>query len=71
MEVKTGKGSTAGWGRLKSGAGWVLLEESEVVYTYNEVPYTTALGANEAIFEGPNFGYLKDVGADGVYTIVE
>lgn len=26
MEVKTGKGSTAGWGRLKSGAGWISLD---------------------------------------------
>jgi hypothetical protein len=26
MEVKSGKGSTAGWGRLKSGAGWISLD---------------------------------------------
>lgn len=26
MEVKPGKGSTAGWGRLKSGAGWISLD---------------------------------------------
>ena len=26
VEVSSGKGSTAGWGRLKSGAGWVSLE---------------------------------------------
>ena len=26
VEVKSGKGSTAGWGRLKSGAGWVSLD---------------------------------------------
>jgi hypothetical protein len=26
VEVKSGKGSTAGWGRLKSGAGWVALD---------------------------------------------
>ena len=26
MEVKGGKGSTAGWGRLKSGAGWISLD---------------------------------------------
>ena len=25
-EVKAGKGSTAGWGRLKSGAGWISLD---------------------------------------------
>ena len=26
MEVKSGKGSNAGWGRLKSGAGWISLD---------------------------------------------
>lgn len=26
MEVKAGNGSTAGWGRLKSGAGWISLD---------------------------------------------
>ena len=25
VEVKSGKGSKAGWGRLKSGAGWITL----------------------------------------------
>lgn len=26
VEVKAGKGSTAGWGRLKSDAGWISLD---------------------------------------------
>ena len=26
VEVKSGKGATAGWGRLKSGAGWISLD---------------------------------------------
>ena len=26
VEIKSGKGSTAGWGRLKSGAGWISLD---------------------------------------------
>ena len=26
VEVRSGKGSTAGWGRLKSGAGWISLD---------------------------------------------
>ena len=26
MEVKSGQGSAAGWGRLKSGAGWISLD---------------------------------------------
>ncbi len=31
VEVKDGKGSEAGWGRLKSGAGWIALEFVERV----------------------------------------
>jgi uncharacterized protein YraI len=26
VEVKSGKGSAAGWGRLKSGIGWISLD---------------------------------------------
>jgi hypothetical protein len=25
-DTKSGKGSTAGWGKLKSGAGWISLD---------------------------------------------
>ena len=28
LEVKDGKGSSAGWGRLKSGAGWISLDHT-------------------------------------------
>lgn len=31
MEVREGKGSDAGWGRLKSGAGWISLDYCEKV----------------------------------------
>ncbi len=31
VEVQEGKGSTNGWGRLKSGAGWISLDHGEVV----------------------------------------
>jgi len=31
MEIKSGKGSTAGWGRLKSGAGWITLDYAKRV----------------------------------------
>ena len=31
MEVKSGQGSDAGWGRLKSGAGWISLDYAERV----------------------------------------
>ena len=31
VEVKAGKGSKAGWGRLKSGAGWIALDYAKRV----------------------------------------
>ena len=31
VEVKEGKGSDAGWGRLKSGAGWIALSYAKRV----------------------------------------
>ena len=31
MEVKEGKGSDVGWGRLKSGAGWISLDYCQTV----------------------------------------
>lgn len=31
MEVKAGVGSTAGWGRLKSGAGWISLDYAKKI----------------------------------------
>ena len=31
VEVKTGKGASAGWGRLKSGIGWISLDYTEKV----------------------------------------
>lgn len=60
------------WGRLKSGAGWVMLEE-QAKPVFSETPYTTRLDADEMICKGPGFsyGYVRDVGANGVYTIVE
>ena len=60
------------WGKLKSGAGWVMLETAEPVRVH-DVPYTTSLKATDDICDGPgyDYGYLKEVGEDGVYTIVE
>lgn len=29
VDVKSGKGSTVGWGRLKSGVGWISLDYCE------------------------------------------
>ena len=31
VDVKSGKGSTAGWGRLKSGAGWISLDYAKII----------------------------------------
>ena len=31
VEVKSGKGSTAGWGLLKSGAGWISLDYAKKI----------------------------------------
>lgn len=31
LEVKDGKGSDKGWGRLKSGAGWIILDYVEKI----------------------------------------
>ena len=31
LEVREGKGSDAGWGRLKSGAGWISLDHVEKI----------------------------------------
>ena len=55
------------WGRLKSGAGWVLLPD-----IVSEEPYTTFLGAWVPIFEGPGYDYRYKqlVGKDNTYTIV-
>ena len=31
LEVREGKGSDAGWGKLKSGAGWIALDFCQIV----------------------------------------
>ena len=36
MEVKAGQGTSAGWGRLKSGAGWISLDLS-LIHIYLKV----------------------------------
>jgi len=59
------------WGRLKSGAGWIMLEAAAQNVIY-EVSYTVSLKAADDICAGPgyDYGYLREVGEDGVYTIV-
>lgn len=57
------------WGKLKSGAGWVMLKR--VVYAQDS--YTVKLGGWVPIYKGPgyDYSYARDVGEDGVYTIIE
>lgn len=52
------------WGRLKSGAGWVALNNS---------PYTIPLYADTAICGGPghDYGVAQVLEEDGMFTIVE
>lgn len=56
------------WGRLKSGVGWVMLRR--VVYATD---YTVQLGGWVQVYDGPgyDYGYVRTVGEDGVYTIVQ
>ena len=57
------------WGRLKSGAGWVMLRRVE----YVSDSYTVSLGGWVEIYEGPGYDYRYAgiVGEDGVFTIVD
>lgn len=62
------------WGKLKSGAGWVKLTYAfENAYGYPETPFTVKLPKWVSIFDNAGFDalYRKNIGKDGVYTIVE
>ncbi len=56
------------WGKLKSGAGWVMLGSAEI-----DNSYTVSLRGAASIHAGPGYdcAYVRDVGEDGIYTIVE
>ena len=58
------------WGRLKSGAGWVVLQEA---YADSFEPYTIFLLGTDGIFEGPGYDYdcIDTIGKDNRFTIVE
>ena len=58
------------WGRLKSGAGWVILEEA---YQDSFEPYTVYLLGTDGIFKGPGYDYpcVDTIGKDNRFTIVE
>lgn len=62
------------WGKLKSGAGWVMIKEkAQDSLPIHELPYTTKLEGTDKIYKGPGeeTGYVGKIGNDGVYTIVE
>jgi hypothetical protein len=56
------------WGKLKSGVGWVMLRRA--VYATD---YTVQLGGWVQVYDGPgyDYGYVRTIGEDGVYTIVQ
>jgi len=56
------------WGKLKSGVGWVMLRRA--VYATD---YTVQLGSWVQVYDGPgyDYGYVRTIGKDGVYTIVQ
>jgi len=55
------------WGKLKSGAGWVMLDR--IIY---DTDYTVPLEYWVPIYEGPGYDYsfVRTVDETGVYTIV-
>ena len=57
IEEKTGKGSVKGWGRLKSGAGWISLD------------YTTKVKYFEKMKEAAKIGVLDKYGREGVAAL--
>lgn len=62
------------YGKLKSGAGWVILEKPEEKPSTpvgKEVSYTVHLDASDTLYDGPNGSKKGTVGTTGVFTMVE
>ena len=57
------------YGRLKSGAGWVILSKPEP--SKPDTSYTVKLNASDLIYESAGGRVVGSVGANGVFTIVE
>lgn len=57
------------YGRLKSGAGWVILSKPEP--SKPDTSYTVKLNASDLIYESAGGRTIGSVGANGVFTIVE
>lgn len=74
VDEAAGAGSTAGWGKLKSGAGWISLDYAEKIVTEStpetfkvEVPYSDL-----RIRTGPGTEYASNgFTGKGVFTIME
>lgn len=71
-EVKSGKGSDSGWGKLKSGKGWISLDFAKKVESEG-VPFKVRVSiGNLNIRKGPGTNYDKVKYIEpNVYTIVE
>lgn len=62
------------YGKLKSGAGWVILEKPEEKPSTpvgKKVSYTVHLDASDTLYDGPNGSKKGTVGTTGVFTMVE
>ena len=59
------------YGKLKSGAGWVILEKPEQTVTGTPVSYTISLNGSDAVYKIPGGSQSGTVGTNGVFTIVE
>ena len=70
-EEKTINGSK--YGRLKSGAGWVVVEAAkpQEPKTPQSQSYTKSFKANELVYKEAGGSTIGTVGANGVFTIVE
>ncbi len=60
------------YGRLKSGAGWVILSKPEPSEPSKpDTSYTVKLNASDLVYESAGGRVVGSVGANGVFTIVE
>lgn len=59
------------YGKLKSGAGWVVLEKPEPTVTGTPVSYTVSLNGSDPVYKIPGGSQTGTVGTNGVFTIVE
>lgn len=60
------------YGKLKSGAGWVILSKPEPsVPSKPGTSYTVKLNASDLLYESAGGRTIGSVGANGVFTIVE